>query len=342
MRANKPTNRSRADEIRARRNAEKPRANVTSPRPVKPNSQVSQRSHVAPIRSVTSRTNIPGVPTRKHYQNNQTKHTYVSLPSLGAELRLPALPRIQVGWRLISGLIVVVMAGILLVMWNQPMFQIDLVNLTGAKRLTSNDIITALQVKGMRVIEINPDQLAQNLQKSFPDLSQVQVHVSLPAGLHITVNERQPVIAWQQDKQTQWISQDGFAFQPRGDPGVTLVQVQAQGTLPAKAVQNDTGKGTVVANKTSTTAPFLSPDLLNAILTLAPQVPAKTAIIYDPDYGLGWNDPAGWQVFFGDQTSDMAAKLAQYQAIVAQLKKDNIHPKLISVAFPTAPFYRLE
>jgi POTRA domain, FtsQ-type len=342
MRASKSTKRSRADEVRARRNAEKPRANVTSPRPVRQTSPTIQRSHVAPVRPVTSRTNIPGVPTRKHYQDNQTKHTYVSLPSLGAELRLPALPRVQVGWRLLSGLIVAVMAGILLVMWNQPMFQIDLVNLTGAKRLTSNDIISVLHVKGMRVIEANPNQMAADLQKSFPDLSQVQVHVSLPAGLHISVSERQPVIAWQEDKQTQWISQDGIAFPPRGDPGVTLVKVQAQGNLPANTVQNDAGKGTTAADKTSTPAPFLSPALLNAILTLAPQVPAKTAIIYDPDYGLGWNDPAGWQVFFGDQTGDMAAKLAQYQAIVAQLKKENIHPKLISVAFPTAPFFRLE
>jgi cell division protein FtsQ len=216
------------------------------------------------------------------------------------------------------------------------------VNLKGAQRLTGDDIISNLKVNGMRVIEINPAQMTLELQKSFPELSQVKVNVSLPAGLNITVSERQPVIAWQQDIQTQWISQDGVAFKPRGDPGATLVQVQAQGKPPAAVVPSDTTDGEDAANKTAAPAEFLSPDLLNAILTISTQVPANTPVIYDPQYGLGWNDPEGWQVFFGSQTGDMAEKLAQYQAIVDQLKKDNVHPNLISVEFLNAPYFRLE
>jgi hypothetical protein len=57
---------------------------------------------------------------------------------------------------------------------------------------------------------------------------------------------------------------------------------------------------------------------------------------------MGWSDPQGWQVFFGSSTADMDSKLVTYRGIVDYLNQKHIKPKLISVEFAHAPFYRME
>jgi hypothetical protein len=63
---------------------------------------------------------------------------------------------------------------------------------------------------------------------------------------------------------------------------------------------------------------------------------------YDPSFGLGWQDPQGWMVFFGRNTSEITTKLLEYQTIIAALQERNITPALISLENLHAPFYRLE
>jgi hypothetical protein len=192
------------------------------------------------------------------------------------------------------------------------------------------------------VIEIRPDQVTKDLQTNFPEFFKIKVQVSLPAGLTISVSERLPVIAWQEEEKAQWIDKNGVAFQARGAEGAALVQVSAQGKPPALPSIAEGSQDKTPSTAPAVTQPFINPDLVKAILTLAPQVPADTPILFSPQYGLGWNDPEGWQVFFGSNTDDISMKLAQYRAIVDQLKKQGAQPTLISVEFPHAPYYRLE
>jgi len=88
--------------------------------------------------------------------------------------------------------------------------------------------------------------------------------------------------------------------------------------------------------------PFLSTDLANAITTLAPFLPQGASLVFDPQYGLGWSDPSGWKVYFGQSNGDTHLKLQVYQAIITSLGEQNIQPSLISVEYPSAPFYRIE
>ena len=86
----------------------------------------------------------------------------------------------------------------------------------------------------------------------------------------------------------------------------------------------------------------LSPDLVNAILELGSKMPADTLLVYDSEHGLGWNDPGGWDVFFGSEDEDMPMKLAVYQALVDKLQNEGIQPAMISVEYVHAPYYRTE
>ena len=80
---------------------------------------------------------------------------------------------------------------------------------------------------------------------------------------------------------------------------------------------------------------------MNAILVLSPNVPAGSTMIFDPTYGLGWNDSRGWQAFFGTSARDMALKIRVYQSLVDSLASRGRIPVFISVVYPDAPFYRM-
>jgi hypothetical protein len=100
---------------------------------------------------------------------------------------------------------------------------------------------------------------------------------------------------------------------------------------PAAAAQNNKPSG-----------PFLSKDMITAIEKISKKAPADTPILYDPQYGLGWYDTQGCKVYFGMDTGSVDVKLQQVQTITDDLSKKGIHPTMISVEFPNAPFYRLE
>jgi hypothetical protein len=86
----------------------------------------------------------------------------------------------------------------------------------------------------------------------------------------------------------------------------------------------------------------VDPAIIDAASLLKSQMPENSSLVYSKLNGLGWNDPRGWQVYFGLSFNDMPEKLAMYQSIVDQLTQNNIKPSLISVENIHAPYYRLE
>jgi hypothetical protein len=86
----------------------------------------------------------------------------------------------------------------------------------------------------------------------------------------------------------------------------------------------------------------LSPKLVSAIVALGAKMPADTLLVYDSEHGLGWNDPNGWEVFFGQEDQDMDMNLSVYETLVDHLQSEGIQPELISVEYVHAPYYRME
>jgi cell division protein FtsQ len=86
----------------------------------------------------------------------------------------------------------------------------------------------------------------------------------------------------------------------------------------------------------------LTPELVDSIIALGAKMPAETILVFDSEHGLGWNDPHGWEVFFGAEDQDMEMKLIVYQALVERLQNEGIQPALISVEYVHAPYYRME
>ncbi len=312
---------TRADKIRARRNAGG--SGSKKPRPGERRTTASRE-----MPPMVSRRGVMATPAATRGQRPARRRYNIALPmTAGAEMRLPSVPQMRVGARLLSFALAALLGWGLYFLWSAPQFTVAAAEVEGLARLTPNEVNTVLAVSGQSIFEIRPRQLHERLQAAFPELLDIRVRVGFPAVVNISAIERAPAIAWEHEGILTWVDAGGFAFLPRGE-AEGVVYIIAHGLPPATESELAQGQQ------------LLSPELARAILTLAAAAPEETTLAYDPRYGLGWQDPRGWQVYFGLQPTDMPARLAVYRTIVATLREEGIRPSLISVEYLHAPFYR--
>jgi hypothetical protein len=251
--------------------------------------------------------------------------------SLGrTAVHAPAFNLPQLGPRWISAGLTLLLSLVLYSMWTANTFIISGAELSGNQRLNAADVSSALGLVGQPIFEAIPSQIESNLRSAFPDLANVSVQVGFPNRILVNVVERTPLLVWSQGDKITWIDSNGVSFMPRGNvPG--LIPVASNGTPPK--LPGDP-KQSVYEQ------PFIDPAMVQAIVTLHPQVPAGSPMVYDPTYGMGWQDPHGWSVYFGQSTQDIPMKIKVYQAILDSITKQGIQPTLISVEYLNAPFYK--
>ena len=251
--------------------------------------------------------------------------------SLGrTAVRAPALTLPQFGPRWVSALAMAALIFLLITLWTSSAFTITGAEIHGNQRLSQSEVSTSLGLLGQPIFKAVPSQIEGSLRVDYPILKQVNVHVAFPNQVIVTVAERTPLLAWDLDGQVTWIDADGVAFKPEGQVQ-GLIQVKASGTPPQTALD----PGTPLYDR-----PFISQGTVQAMQALYPFVPSGVAMTYDPQYGLGWQDPHGWSVYFGTTTQDIQMKLRVYQAIVASFTHQGIQPTLISMEYLDAPFYK--
>jgi cell division protein FtsQ len=297
---------------------------------------------------------MPDMAVRRTKQSLPKRRYDVALNVPGAELQLPSLPMVKVGWRLLSGLLALMMIACLFILWKSPAFQVSTVEAEGLQRLTMADINAVMDVLGNSIFSLDPSVMEQTLNLYFPELDDISVSIGLPAQVSVNVIERQPVLSWYQDSREVWVDAEGVAFIPRGNPG-KLVRVQGYGDTPEAIAgvkvptTNSLPDGSIyipATNRENASEPVeavrLPIDVVQAILVLGGQVPNGIQLVYDSQHGLGWEDPLGWQVYFGTQTSDMVQRMVVYQGVVDFLTDHGLQPELVSVEFIHAPYYRME
>jgi cell division septal protein FtsQ len=177
---------------------------------------------------------------------------------------------------------------------------------------------------------LNPLDLETRLRLNYPELASVRVSVALPNLVTVDVRERKPAVRWEQGGGYTWIAEDGIAFKPRGEL-VGLISVVAASAPPVAGAVADP----------LTPAPFISADMIQVLHGLASHVPPGQSILYDARMGFGWTDPRGWRAYFGATPSDIELKMRVYESLVDSLTQRGIHPALINVTYPTAPYYRM-
>ncbi len=310
----------RAEQVRARRLERREGKPILSrgtssqapaiPRMVARNPEVEQRLAASSGRELR----------RRHYLN---------LSDAGAELRLPALPNVHIGWRVVSGLIACATFIALFFMWSASDFTVSGVDLRGAQRLDTASVEAVIKIAGSSIFSIETDSIYSLVRQQFPELQSVNVSVGFPAEVVVRVEERAPVLAWEQASLTVWVDAAGVSFIPQGSDE-DLIKVTALDAPPT------------LGGDSYAQHQLIRPEMVRAIQELSRIAPQGAPLIYDPRLGFGWTDPGGWQAFFGQDGKNMTQRLAVYLAIVGELSSRNLKPTLISVAQLHAPYYRMD
>ncbi len=106
--------------------------------------------------------------SRLRKQRSPRRRIDVPLNVPGAEVRLPSLPFLHLGWRAVSLMMVLMMSASLFLIWKAPVFQINTVEAKGLQRLTVGDLNAVMGTFGKSVFAINPISLDDDTTPGIP------------------------------------------------------------------------------------------------------------------------------------------------------------------------------
>jgi hypothetical protein len=241
----------------------------------------------------------------------------------GLNLRLPALPRVGWSWRLASGLIVLLLGGMLLRLLTDPAMYISGINLGGAALVPGQEIYARSGIAGQHIFWVDPEEVQRNIE-SVPGVAAAQVEVEWPSIVTIQIVERIPLVTWIENEQRWWVDADGQKFKARVDlPGLLPITVDDAAARPAlNAAETERVPAQAIAGA----------------LQLRELRPNIELLHFDSAHGLSYQDGRGWRGYFGMGT-DMPQKLAVYERLVDDLLAKGIQPATISVESHLAPYY---
>lgn len=248
----------------------------------------------------------------------------VALPvELGAEIRLPALPALRTGPRLVSFLLLAVVGYALYALLTAPAFHVSEAAVQGEELLTESQVRSIAQADQMPVFLVDPAE-ARARFASVAEIAHAQVKVAWPNQVEVTVEERKPMVTWKDGYREWWISEEGVAFRKHSErPG--LVRIESE--EPVLQVRQDPLQQVI------------DPQVLVAAGVLSSQLPQVEVFTYHPVHGLGFEAEGGWTAYFGVK-GDMIGKVRLYRGILDRLEGDGVVPSLINVRDVTAPYYR--
>lgn len=288
------------------------------------------RSQQVRERRLRQRVDIEPVPPkpvrRKNRKRGRPRRRYdVALPvALGAEARLPAVPRIRWGSRAVSFLAILILAAMIRGAMMNPQYRVEAAAVEGSKLLGEAQIRSIAGVSDRPIFLVDPQAVEGRLE-GYPEIKDASVAVGWPNLVMIQVEERNPVIAWQDGLRTWWLSPSGTAFIER-DPWPGLIQVKS--SVPVLDIQEDPSH------------PVIDREIVLSAMTLSQELPEISEYSFDPVHGLGFQDPRGWTVYFG-KDGDIPLKVSIYRAIETNLSERGIQVGVISVEDPYVPYYRV-
>jgi len=286
----------------------------------------ADRARAQRARLVADREDLDGMPLRKIPRRRKArprKRFDFALPAqLGAQVQLPSIPVVRFGPRLLSAILLVCVLAAIQQAVVAPSFRVAEAAVNGNQILTEMQVRMIVGATDRPVFLVDP-QGAERALEAHPEVLSADVAVSWPNQVRVSVVERHPMVEWDDAGRTWWICPDGVAYLKNGDwPG--LVRIHSE--EPALTITEDALQ------------PAMSGDVLRAAAVLNAQMPEDAALLrFDPEHGLGFDDPRGWRAYFGVD-GDMVVKVRTYQAIVANLTQVRQAVAVVSVEDAAAPY----
>jgi hypothetical protein len=341
-------------ERKSRRITEPSRKRSDVNRPTKPVSvRRSSKTSKAGELPVMARASTYGAMPKIKPRKKVKRRFDVLVNSDGAEMRLPALPQVNLDWRLLSLVLAAVLGFGLYQILTMPWFRVRDVQINGLEHVSLAQIENTLEMSEKLVFTLDPVEIKETLLATYPEFSQVDVSVNIPNTVAITVTERTPVLIWRMAGRSNLIDAEGMPFSLRENfPVIDLPVVQAEEFVTTQAEPVLTAEDLSFLEQLfgqlppellvkPGVQPMISPVMVEAVLQLSEVAPLGANLVYTTAHGLGWQDQNGWFVYFGN-AEEIYMKYAVYEALQKQIKKDGLKPSYISVEHVHAPYYRLE
>ena len=362
---------TRADRVRARRQAEQERQNKSA-RPSQPKPQA--RPSANPQSSSSG--NVFARPTGKqrqplaghllpHQQNRETnelrkpsvnRRITIPLNKQGAEIEFSTLPVMNIGWRLASAVIAAGAIAAMIVM--AFTMRVETPVIEGLSPSMAAEASIYLGLAGKPVFLIEPVEISERLQEGYPEVKSAKVEINFPNEVIVTADVRRPVYAWvlEDDERLFLIDDEGEIYPAEPDATTEgLVVIQAS-SLPDSKVEFEASEDILIeiigyidpyAEPTATPLPTfrgdsytVDPSVMRALEQILLHIPDEAALIYDSRHGFGWNDEQGWDAYFGFELEQIDMKMAVYESIVNNITHQGVDASIISVEYLHAPYYR--
>jgi hypothetical protein len=224
-----------------------------------------------------------------------------------------------VSWRIFSGLIVASLVLVLALFFSSDAFFIRSIAVGGLHYLTDSEIFALSGIANTHVFWVDPQEVRERILQS-PTIANATVNVGWGTPMvQILIEEREPAVVWEQAGIATWLDVQGRVMRQREDRP-DLLRVTNDNSLAGVP------DGRVDAN------------IVTGALQLHDLLPDIPGLRYNEDYGLGFNDARGWEVWFGIGIN-MPEKILIYNAIVDDLQRDNFIPTAVYVIDPDHPYY---
>jgi len=225
-------------------------------------------------------------------------------------------------WRIVSGLMILLLSGVLFLFFYSDVFYVTNIRVGGVNYITVEEVFTYAKIADYHVFWVTPDEVAENVTAS-PSIAAANVRIGWPPNMvTIEVEERDPALIWEQDGVAHWIDIQGNVMDIRQDRD-DLVRIVVDDPLYEGPIGNSDG---------------LDDEIVTAILQLQTLRPDIRSWRFHPDYGLGWRNDNGWDVWLG-VGEFMDEKLQIYEAQSASLIARGIQPGVFNIVNVDSPFY---
>lgn len=209
----------------------------------------------------------------------------------------------------------------------------------GNSRVSAQDIYAASGVDGKSIFWISPAEVVRRVSQ-MSGISQVAVHVRLPNQVTIQVQELVPLVVWKTARGTFWITDEGQAMAPAGDPPL-LTLTDRDGAAGVQPADGQTGSDGAASQSASAvpSPPRLRSGVLAQVLALRALRSDITNLYYGAEEGLYFRAPEGWTVYLGNE-GDVASKLTLLQAVQKQAAGDKTPPRVVDLRLEGQAVYR--
>ncbi len=245
-----------------------------------------------------------------------------AVPARGRKLPGIAGSILALGSRWISLFMLGASVWMIVVLKTSMDFQVQTMEIEGAYYMSPSRIRSTAGIVGKQSFQVDPSLIERNLE-SHPEILSAQVTLQWPNLVKIEIEERHPILEWN-DGGTSWlISSDAIAFLRRNSPPELNRVHSLESVLEIEAPLD----------------PVIGPDVIQAALQLKALVGDGQDLFYDPRHGFGFQDLHGWMAYFGAE-GDMQLKLEAYENIVEILLQNRYPASFVSVEKLSAAYYR--